>query len=82
MARLARVVAAGLPHHVTQRGNRRQDVFFGDADYETYIELLAEGCRKAKTALERVTQAADHDLANPTAEVQGASTGPDNRGDH
>tara|TARA_A100001037_G_scaffold180427_1_gene161770 strand:- start:266 stop:931 length:666 start_codon:yes stop_codon:yes gene_type:complete len=51
MARLARVVAAGLPHHVTQRGNRRQDVFFGDADYETYIELLAEGCRKAKTAL-------------------------------
>jgi REP-associated tyrosine transposase len=24
MARLARIVAAGLPHHVTQRGNRRQ----------------------------------------------------------
>ncbi len=28
MARLARVVAPGLPHHVTQRGNRRQTVFF------------------------------------------------------
>ena len=34
MARLARVVAAGVPHHVTQRGNRRQKVFFGDDDYE------------------------------------------------
>jgi putative transposase len=32
MARLARAVAAGLPHHVSQRGNRRQQVFFGDAD--------------------------------------------------
>jgi hypothetical protein len=28
MARVARVVAPGLPHHVTQRGNRRQRVFF------------------------------------------------------
>jgi len=51
MARLARVVAAGLPHHVTQRGNRRQPVFFGDADYETYRDLLAEGCRRARVAV-------------------------------
>ena len=47
MARMARVVAAGVPHHVTQRGNRRQKVFFSDSDYETYRALLAEGCRKA-----------------------------------
>jgi putative transposase len=51
MARLARVVAAGLPHHVTQRGNRRQPVFFGDDDYETYRALLAEGCRAAGVAI-------------------------------
>src|SRR5216684_753732 len=51
MARLARVVAAGLPHHVTQRGNRRQQVFFGDADYEAYRGLLAEGCRAAGVAV-------------------------------
>jgi len=44
---MARVVAAGVPHHVTQRGNRRQKVFFSDSDYQTYRELLAEGCRKA-----------------------------------
>ena len=29
MARIARVVAPGRPHHITQRGNRRQATFFG-----------------------------------------------------
>jgi len=33
MARLARVVVAGYPHHITQRGNRRQETFFGSDDY-------------------------------------------------
>ena len=47
MARLARVVAAGVPHHVTQRGNRRQPVFFGPDDYAAYRALLAEGCKAA-----------------------------------
>jgi len=28
MARIARVVATGFPHHITQRGNRRQQTFF------------------------------------------------------
>jgi putative transposase len=50
MARIARVVLAGHPHHVTQRGNRRQKVFFREADYRTYIDLLTEGCRLAATA--------------------------------
>ena len=44
MARLARVVAPGLPHHVTQRGNRRQETFFCAADYRTYLALMAEWC--------------------------------------
>ena len=47
MARLARVVVPHIPHHVTQRGNRRQQVFFGEADYAAYRALLAEGCREA-----------------------------------
>jgi len=47
MARLARVVAEGVAHHVTQRGNRRQQVFFTDEDYAAYRTLLAEGCRAA-----------------------------------
>ena len=31
MARIARVVVPGVPHHVTQRGNRRLETFFSDA---------------------------------------------------
>ena len=51
MARMARVVAAGVPHHVTQRGNRRQQVFFSDADYQSYLTLLAISCRKTGVAV-------------------------------
>ena len=36
MARLACIVASGLPHHVTQRGNRRQPTFFNKCDYIRY----------------------------------------------
>jgi putative transposase len=42
MARIARVVVPGVPHHVTQRGNRRMDVFFSDEDRLAYLELLRE----------------------------------------
>ena len=41
MARLARIVVAGLAHHVTQRGNRREAVFSEDGDHEIYRDLLA-----------------------------------------
>lgn len=44
MARLARVILPGYPHHITQRGNRRQDVFFKDEDYLYYLELLKQWC--------------------------------------
>jgi len=46
MARIARVVVPGLPHHVTQRGNHQQDVFFTDSDRELYLRLLREHCEK------------------------------------
>lgn len=46
MARLGRLVVPGVPHHVTQRGNRRQDVFFSDDDYAAYRALLAEACTR------------------------------------
>ncbi len=44
MARLARVVVPGVPHHVTQRGNRRQQTFFNEEDYQVYLELMAHWC--------------------------------------
>ncbi len=45
MARRPKVVVAGLPHHVIQRGNRRQQPFFGDEDYAEYRRLLSTSCR-------------------------------------
>lgn len=44
MTRLARVVVPGLPHHITQRGNRRQQTFFCDEDYLSYLKLMAQFC--------------------------------------
>jgi putative transposase len=46
MARIARVIATGYPHHITQRGNRRQKTFFCDEDYLAYIEMMAYWCEK------------------------------------
>ena len=40
--RIARVVAVGAPHHVTQRGNNRQQVFHSDSQRRSYLALLAE----------------------------------------
>ena len=42
MARLARLVIPGMPHHVTQGGNRRQHTFFNQADQEAYLQLMVE----------------------------------------
>jgi putative transposase len=47
MARLARAVVAGLPHHVTQRGNRREAIFLEAGDHVVYRYLLAAQTRKA-----------------------------------
>jgi len=40
MARMARVVVPDFPHHVVQRGNRRQRVFFSDSDRRAYLDYL------------------------------------------
>ena len=48
MPRIARVVVPGFPHHVTQRGSRRQRTFFNNGDYQAYLEFIAD----AKTAAE------------------------------
>lgn len=42
MARRARIVLPGHPHHVTQRGNQRQPTFFGEGDYALYCDLMAQ----------------------------------------
>jgi len=42
MPRVARIVIENVPHHITQRGNNHQDVFFTDDDRQVYLSLLKE----------------------------------------
>ena len=48
MARMARVVVSGFPHHIIQRGNRRQKVFFNEEDYSEYLKLLDNYSHRCK----------------------------------
>lgn len=51
MPRLARLVVPGFPHHVTQRGNRKQRTFFATGDYRAYIDLLAAAKARAEVEI-------------------------------
>ncbi len=46
MPRSARIVATGTPHHITQRGNRKAEVFLDDEDREKYLHFLRKYARK------------------------------------
>lgn len=50
MPRAARLVVPALPHHVIQRGNRRQTLFFDDDDRRCYLRLLTDACARRGTA--------------------------------
>ncbi|MCD6287707.1 MAG: transposase [Candidatus Hydrogenedentes bacterium] len=43
---MARIVVPGFPHHVTQRGNRRADIFERGGDREAYLRFLKKCCDK------------------------------------
>jgi putative transposase len=49
MPRASRIVVPEMPHHITQRGNRQQTIFFSDADRRRYTELLSEACTLHET---------------------------------
>jgi len=44
-------VVPGIPHLITQRGNRRQETFFFEADYEEYLTLMAEWCIRCRVQI-------------------------------
>lgn len=50
MARLTRVVVPGLAHHVTQRGNRREAIFFEAGDETVYLDLMGEQLKRRGVA--------------------------------
>lgn len=51
MACLTHIVIPGIPHHVTKRGNGRQQTFFTDDDYTFYRNLLRQYCAEHGVAI-------------------------------
>jgi putative transposase len=41
-----RILIPNCPHHVVHRGNKRETVFYGKGDYDTYLEFLGEATRR------------------------------------
>jgi len=46
MPKVPRFVVPGLPHHITQRGNYRQPVFFNDADRQFFLRRLIKRAKQ------------------------------------
>ena len=51
MSRIARIVLDGIPYHLTQRGNGRQQIFFEDRDYALYLNLLKANCQQQQLSI-------------------------------
>jgi len=68
--RLARIVLPGVPHHITQRGNNRQDVFFVDDDRRAYLDLLGQHAERFGLKVLGYCLMANHVhlIATPSAE--------------
>lgn len=70
MPRVARIVLPGVPHHITQRGNNRQDVFFVDDDRRAYLAILAEQAERFGLTIQGYCLMANHVhlIATPEAD--------------
>ncbi len=51
MPRIARIVGAGYPHHIVQRGNNRESVFLDLKDYQKYLSFLAKYSEEKDAAI-------------------------------
>lgn len=49
MARLPRVIAVDVPHHITQRANARRFILHSDSDRLVYLDLLRQYCPLLRT---------------------------------
>ncbi len=60
MPRRPRLVIPGYTHHVTQRGNHRQSVFFSDEDRRIYLEMLMRPIEAREISLLGYTLMTNH----------------------
>jgi REP-associated tyrosine transposase len=83
MARQARIVLPGVAHHITQRGNNRQDVFFVEDDRRVYLSYLEESAQRYGLAVSAFCLMTNHIhlVATPETEQSLSKTlGRKNRG--
>jgi putative transposase len=71
MARQPRLTLPDYPHHIIQRGNNRQAIFDGVADYQALLGLLQEAAQQHKVAVHSYVLMTNHLhlLATPQDEV-------------
>src|SRR5262245_6286976 len=60
MSKPDRVVVPGLPHHITHRGNRREEIFREADDYQTYLRLLRKAIERHSVLLWSYSLMANH----------------------
>jgi len=46
MPRQVRIQYPGAMYHVMSRGNRRQNIYLDDVDWQDFLKTLAEACQK------------------------------------
>jgi putative transposase len=51
MPRIARIVGAGYPHHIVERGNNRERVFANPIDYKKYLSFLSKYSEEREAAV-------------------------------
>ncbi|MFB3884221.1 MAG: transposase [Thermodesulfobacteriota bacterium] len=51
MSRIARIIGAGYPHHIVQRGNNREKVFFDPGDYQRYLSFVSRYSEEKEAAI-------------------------------
>lgn len=75
MPRVARTVAVGVPHHLTQRGNRRLDVFFTPEDRQLYLHWLTDYAHKYQVRIWAYCLMTNHIHLVATPDQEGAFAG-------
>lgn len=72
MPRKPRFKLAGMPVHVVQRGNNRQEVFYDEQDHRAYLRWLKEGAQRYGCAIHAYVLMTNHVHLLMTPEHEGA----------
>jgi len=72
MARLPRLFIKDCPHHLIQRGNNRQAIFFADEDYTVYLDKLKDFSEKYQVKVHAYVLMTNHVHLLVSTEYEGA----------